>query len=338
MAVDAVAVVREAAEALERGDVDGAIAAFAPPPPGEDVVGFFRGAWIETLDELVGSPRRITEVRTLASPFVARVLVEGERGTAAATITIDEERRLRGFAVTEDAADGISNIVIGCPRGEWRNDRVEGEPRQLGEFYGELLGMKIIRDDWIKIAKGRGRRPQLAFGDGWSDERPPRWPDPEFPQQLHLDVRVRDLDAVAGKVLALGATLLQDRGDFRTYADPVGHPFCLYPDASLAEDTQLWRVVIDCADPEASARFWNGLLGPPTRLPELAFQQAEFVPPRWPDPAYPAMVHFDATFDDAAAARARAESLGATRLTERERYPVYADPDGHPFCLGTLGQ
>lgn len=42
-----------------------------------------------------------------------------------------------------------------------------------------------------------------------------------------------ELDRQHGRALALGATLLRDRSDdpeepLRVYADPAGHPFCLF--------------------------------------------------------------------------------------------------------------
>ena len=57
---------------------------------------------------------------------------------------------------------------------------------------------------------------------------PPRWPDPAFPQQVHLDIHVDDITAAEAKVLALGgARLPSTEPGFRVYADPAGHPFCL---------------------------------------------------------------------------------------------------------------
>ena len=51
--------------------------------------------------------------------------------------------------------------------------------------------------------------------------------------QFHLDVRVADVEEAEPKVLALGARKLPGGGgDFRVYADPVGHPFCLVWDAA----------------------------------------------------------------------------------------------------------
>ena len=49
---------------------------------------------------------------------------------------------------------------------------------------------------------------------------------------FHLDIRVADVDAAEPRVLQLGARRLPGGGgDFRVYADPVGHPFCLVGDA-----------------------------------------------------------------------------------------------------------
>ena len=64
------------------------------------------------------------------------------------------------------------------------------------------------------------------------DLQPPQWPDPQHPQQFHLDVEVDDIEAAEPKVLALGAQRLHDEPKgFRVYADPAGHPFCLVFDA-----------------------------------------------------------------------------------------------------------
>ncbi len=58
---------------------------------------------------------------------------------------------------------------------------------------------------------------------------PPRWPDPAYPQQLHLDIRVQDADQAEQELLALGATRVPSEREtgFRVFTDPVGHPFCI---------------------------------------------------------------------------------------------------------------
>jgi Glyoxalase-like domain len=62
-------------------------------------------------------------------------------------------------------------------------------------------------------------------------------------------------------------------------------------------------------------------------------------PPEWPD-GNPQQVHLDLHVDDPAGAHAEAVALGARLLqgaddlTAAEGHQVYADPAGHPFCLG----
>lgn len=245
----------------------------------------------------------------------------------------------------------IRNIVFACPGSTWEEYQREG--RVLASFYAELLGMRILREDWFVVAKGEDAYPRLAFGDGPGDYRPPRWPDPEQPQQLHLDILVSDLDDAEASVLRLGATPLQDKGDYRTFADPAGHPFCLYADP--AGERRIGRVVVDCFSPRALSAFYAELLDMPTTvedapervviakadgtLPMLGFQYGQFEVPRWPDPAYPQQIHMDLHFDDGEAAQALAVRLGAIPLPPMGgSCPVYADPAAHPFCLCASGQ
>jgi catechol 2,3-dioxygenase-like lactoylglutathione lyase family enzyme len=112
----------------------------------------------------------------------------------------------------------LSSVVIDCP-----------DPPALARFYSELLGLPVTRvdDDWVVIGDRQSGRGRLAFQLA-PDHQPPRWPDPAFPQQFHLDVLVDDIDEAEPKALALGATPLPSQEDgFRVYADPAGHPFCL---------------------------------------------------------------------------------------------------------------
>jgi len=112
----------------------------------------------------------------------------------------------------------LEKTVFDCP-----------DPRALAEFYAAVLGMQVNedRDDWVVIGRGAGDR-DLAFqrSPDWS---PPDWPDPHGAQQLHLDVRVDDVDAAEDEVVKLGARRLPNdhESGFRVFADPAGHPFCL---------------------------------------------------------------------------------------------------------------
>ena len=77
------------------------------------------------------------------------------------------------------------------------------------------------------------RRRAATSGIGFQlapDFQPPRWPDPDRPQQMHFDIMVDDVEAAEPRVLALGARPLPG-GDSHSpvYADPAGHPFCLIP-------------------------------------------------------------------------------------------------------------
>jgi len=112
----------------------------------------------------------------------------------------------------------LEKTVFDCP-----------DPRALAAFYAEVLGMRVNEDhdDWVVIGRERGMR-ELAFqrASVWV---PPRWPDPNHPQQVHVDIRVDDVDAAERAVLALGARRLPATREtgFRVFADPAGHPFCL---------------------------------------------------------------------------------------------------------------
>jgi hypothetical protein len=201
-------------------------------------------------------------------------------------------------------------------------------------FYAEWLGLPVIREDWFLIGDDRLN---LAFGDGPIDYQPPRWPDPAYPQQMHIDVAAPELTQIPG------ATLLDDSHAWHVYADPIGHPFCLYE--ASTDRPVIARIVIDCPDPRALATFYSALLDLPDReldtpdrvvlagSPAVAFQRSETAAPRWPDPAYPQQVHLDLATDDVPAARAHASSVGAEPLQTGPDHHVYADPAGHPFCI-----
>ncbi len=108
-------------------------------------------------------------------------------------------------------------LVIDCP-----------EPGALAAFYQKLLGMQRVQDEGTFVVIGDAAdRPGVAFQQ-IPDLRMPQWGDPDRPQQMHLDVRVDDLDEAEERVLGLGARRLPGGGErFRVYADPAGHPFCL---------------------------------------------------------------------------------------------------------------
>lgn len=115
----------------------------------------------------------------------------------------------------------LQAVALDCP-----------DPKALAAFYAQVIGGTVDDEEetWVELDCGQG--PRVAF-QKVADHRPPAWPDPAKPQQLHLDIAVprAEMDEAEQKVLALGARLLEgDLGgtrNWRVYADPAGHPFCL---------------------------------------------------------------------------------------------------------------
>jgi catechol 2,3-dioxygenase-like lactoylglutathione lyase family enzyme len=122
------------------------------------------------------------------------------------------------------------------------------DARLLAEFYRRLLGLRYRPGDepppagepdpsgqeWLVLADTAGRN-RLAFQQVAALPEA-TWPEGPVPQQLHLDLTVptaAELEAQHRRALDLGARLLHDRTDdpeepLRVYADPAGHPFCIF--------------------------------------------------------------------------------------------------------------
>jgi catechol 2,3-dioxygenase-like lactoylglutathione lyase family enzyme len=112
--------------------------------------------------------------------------------------------------------------VIDCP-----------DPAALAGFYREILGWELDASDprWVTLTSPSGQQFAFQKADVYT---PPRWPDPAYPQQFHLDFDVPtigDMPRAQARVEELGAVLLHDSGGaergFRVFTDPAGHPFCL---------------------------------------------------------------------------------------------------------------
>ncbi len=121
------------------------------------------------------------------------------------------------------------------------------DARQLAEFYRQLLGWRSRPGDeppadggpdpngdgWLVIQDDRGLRVEFQQVAELPEAT---WPEGPVPQQEHLDLTVADradLDVQHDRAMALGARLIEDRADdpeeaLRIYADPAGHPFCLF--------------------------------------------------------------------------------------------------------------
>lgn len=335
MTADRNAVAREFVELILAGDIDAAWSRYGQHLA-DGMLDWLRSDGFHI--GFVGGDCRVADLVPLPQPDVVGVIVEGTNTRAAVRVHFNEHGDPTGVRISEwPLRSAFRNIVISAS-----GDR-DARPR-LNTLYNGLLG----------LGPGELRRPVIACGGGNEDPQP-RWPDPNFAQQMHLDFLVRDLQVSEWFVLEAGATLLKDQGAFRIYADHVGHPFCLYPDPSPDRAAaRVWRVVIDCFSPRSLAAFYEDFLDmrdrvedssdfvviayEDGRLPMLAFQHApQYVAPQWPDPRSPQQIHLDLHFEDHAAAQERALRLGAIPLPKGGSCPVYADPAGHPFCLCSPG-
>jgi hypothetical protein len=78
----------------------------------------------------------------------------------------------------------LMNIVVDCPDADIS-----------ARFWAAVLGWERVQEnaDWVDIADASDGRRRLVFQQ-IADYRPPGWPDQGPPQQLHLDLRVDDLE------------------------------------------------------------------------------------------------------------------------------------------------
>jgi hypothetical protein len=112
-------------------------------------------------------------------------------------------------------------------------------------------------------------------------------------------------------------------------------------------------IVFDAADLHAESAFWAGIFGGHVFEDDnwhsvidadgdwrIGVQLApNHVPPEWPHGS-PQQVHLDLHVEEPRAAHEQAITLGARLLQAApdfdaaEGHQVYADPAGHPFCIG----
>jgi predicted enzyme related to lactoylglutathione lyase len=119
----------------------------------------------------------------------------------------------------------------------------------------------------------------------------------------------------------------------------------------MPPNLKLTAITLDCAEPRMLAAFYQqatGLELAPNSDDTFAgvtsedglfigFQRvAEYQAPRWPDQSAPQQLHLDFAVDDLDEAEALVLKLGATKPEFQpgaDRWRVFTDPAGHPFCL-----
>ena len=97
---------------------------------------------------------------------------------------------------TGDPRTNLVGVMLDCP-----------DARALSHFYAELLGKPVTYEaDGVAMIGEDGAQP-VMFQEV-AQYTAPRWPDPAYPQQIHLDVTVQDVDAAERAALDIGATRL----------------------------------------------------------------------------------------------------------------------------------
>ncbi|NUT21799.1 MAG: VOC family protein [Hamadaea sp.] len=170
--------------------------------------------------------------------------------------------------------------------------------------------------------------------------------------RVHLDLASTSAEHQAetvARLTELGARPIDiGQGDVSwvVMADPEGNEFCVL-DSLYAETGPIASVVVDCADPQAMARFWGAATDWPVHKvddqsavlrssagvgPYLQFLRTPDVKTVWN------RVHLDVRpypGDDPEAEADRLRNLGATEvdLGGAISWKVFTDPEGNEFCL-----
>jgi catechol 2,3-dioxygenase-like lactoylglutathione lyase family enzyme len=106
---------------------------------------------------------------------------------------------------------------------------------------------------------------------------------------------------------------------------------------------------LDCPDPRGLAEFYSAITGWEVASDNgrwvelradggatLAFQHAsDHQPPLWPSSERPQQAHLDFDVADLDLGEERVVALGARKaeFQPSDRFRVFLDPAGHPFCL-----
>lgn len=121
----------------------------------------------------------------------------------------------------EDGAPPISMRMpfLDCP-----------DHRVLAAFYTDLLDGSPLgeaNDEYVAIRAANGVALGFQRVEGY---QAPTWPTQERGQQMHIDMRVADLDEARVFAESLGATVgfvPPSEAQYLVMLDPAGHPFCL---------------------------------------------------------------------------------------------------------------
>ncbi|MEW2117797.1 VOC family protein [Streptomyces sp. NPDC005474] len=225
----------------------------------------------------------------------------------------------------------------------------------IGRFWAEALG-------WTVAGQEPGATAAKPADFDWLDPVGVcvdviAVPEPKTAtkNRVHLDLATTSTAhqrELVARLKALGATPTDvGQGDvpWTVLADPEGNEFCVLEPRDVYRDTgPIAAVVVDCADPRAMARFWDGAVD--WALLEVADDHAVLRDARGAGPyleflrnpdvkTVPDRVHLDLVpdpGDDKVAEVARLRALGATDLDVGQGdvpWTCLSDPEGHEFCV-----
>ncbi|WP_067501665.1 VOC family protein [Actinoplanes sp. TFC3] len=228
----------------------------------------------------------------------------------------------------------------------------------LGAFWAEVLG-------WEVSSEGPGVTNLEPANFGYPDPAAAcvdliKSAEPKVGKnRVHVDLATTSAGhhaELVAKVLGLGAKRVDvGQGDvsWTVLADPEGNEFCVLDWRDPTPGTgPIASVAVDCADPEAMARFYSEAMGwtvHKTNDQSAALRSAAGVGPylqflRTPDAKNGwNRVHLDLRpypEDDLEVEAGRLRKLGATDIDLDDsdiRWKVLADPEGNEFCLLTPG-
>jgi Glyoxalase-like domain len=203
------------------------------------------------------------------------------------------------------------------------------DPERMARFWAAVLRLEIgeRRDDVVRLD---GPTPQDRV---WVNAVPePR----TGKNRLHLDVHAGSVE----EIVLLGANVLDDTLPWTLLADPDGGEFCVFV-RDEPPPRRLYELVLDARDPEATARWWAGLLGgrlEPGAEGSWAIGEISEAPFEWfcvNATAEPKSgknrVHLDVVTEDVGRVLAHGARLVRARDTEIS-WDVLADPEGNEFC------
>ena len=198
-------------------------------------------------------------------------------------------------------------------------------------FWASTLGYELGEHD-ADVAVLRGSQPGEVV---WIN----RVPEPRtVKQRVHIDVRAESLEPFAG------LERLTAEGQFRwtTLADPEGGEFCVFEraadDERLRGDYRLYEIVVDSAEPRATAAWWADALGATygekdeeeawvEQIPGAPFDCIVFG--TVPEPkTVKNRIHWDVKTEDLQLLL----DASATVVDRQPRWTVMADPEGNEFC------